>query len=287
MTGHKYILSKQTQWAKNNRLKLIGSQNNRGLPHYTSKLNDNLFSPLLPETRASFSKGDGKELGTGKIPGKMQAIHSSSAIGVNVFQYWKVISKVNVIASACEFCNKNSNISIDIKFEDKYPIHDSLSFSPNIDVVIYNKPETKIKRFAVECKFSEAYGAYKHGGLKNKYIELNEIWKGLPNLRAFAKSISPQDNKYKHLHPAQLVKHILGLKRQFNKDGFRLLYLWYDVLGEDGKRHQDEIDQFINITKKDKIKFHALTYQELIIKMASQLRNSHKEYIKYLTGRYL
>jgi hypothetical protein len=59
------------------------------------------------------------------------------------------------------------------------------------------------------------------------------------------------------------------------------------VLGEDGKRHQDEVNQFIKITKKDKIKFHALTYQELITKMASQLRNSHKEYIKYLTERYL
>jgi hypothetical protein len=90
-----------------------------------------------------------------------------------------------------------------------------------------------------------------------------------------------------HLHPAQLVKHILGMTRQFGRDGFRLLYLWYDVLGEQGKRHQDEVAEFAKVTAEDGIMFHSLTYQELIARLSDQLRANHGEYIQYLTERYL
>ena len=77
------------------------------------------------------------------------------------------------------------------------------------------------------------------------------------------------------------------MKRQFGRGGFRLLYLWYDVLGEQGKRHHDEVAEFAKVAEKDGIKFHSLTYQELIVKLASQFRLSHQEYIRYLTERYL
>jgi hypothetical protein len=41
---------------------------------------------------------------------------------------------------------------------------------------------------------------------------LDDLWTDIPNLRRFAESISPDDNEFIHLHPAQLIKHILGLK---------------------------------------------------------------------------
>lgn len=99
MNGYQYILEKQTQWAKNKGLDLIGSKGNRGRLAYTLKLDDNLFQPLIPEVRSSFESGDGNELGTINQPGKMQAIHSSSALGVNIFQYWKSIASVTMIAA--------------------------------------------------------------------------------------------------------------------------------------------------------------------------------------------
>ena len=287
MNGYQYILAKQTEWAKNRGLNLIGSKVNRGRLAYTKDLDDNFFQPLLPDVRKSFSEGDGGELGSAGFPGKMQAIHSSSALGVNVFQYWKSISAVPVIAAACGFCRRGSEVSCDIQFEEKYPINDSFGFHPNIDVVIHNKPEAKIQRFAIECKFSEAYGSHKHGGLKQKYLDCGDIWDDIPKLRAFAQRISPDDKEFKHLHPAQLIKHILAMKRQFGRDGFRLLYLWYDVLGEQGKCHQDEVAEFAKVAKEDGIKFHSLTYQELITTLANQLRSGHHEYVRYLTERYL
>ena len=217
----------------------------------------------------------------------MQAVHSSSALGVNVFQYWESISAVPVIAAACGLCRRGSNVSCDIQFEEKYPINDNFGFHPNIDVVIHNKPEARIKRFAIECKFSEAYGTRKHAGLKQKYLDCSDIWDDIPNLRAFAQRISPDDKEFKHLHPAQLTKHLLAMKRQFGRGGFRLLYLWYDVLGEQGKQHQEEVAEFAKVTRKDGIKFHSLTYQELIATLANQLRSEHPDYVRYLTERYL
>ena len=282
-----YILTRQIEWAKNQGIELIGSQETRGRLAYTQKLEDNLFQPLLSEVKASFEAGDGSELGSSKAPGKMQAVHSSSALGVNIFQYWKSITQVPLIAAACGLCRKGSNVSYDIRFEEKFPIDEQFRFSPNIDAVILNKPSAQFKAFGVECKFSEAYGGHKHGGLKNAYLDLDGTWEDIPALRRFAERISPEDAEFQHLHPAQLIKHILGLKRRYGLNGFRLLYLWYDVFQEEGKTHRDEVTEFTSAARKDGVRFHSITYQELIAKMARDLRPSHGDYIKYLTSRYL
>lgn len=288
MRAYEYILTKQTQWALNRGIPLIGSKGSRGRPAYIPQLNQNLFEPLEPSVRASFNKGDGSEInGTTNSPAKMQAIHSSSALGVNIFQYWQKNNLVPLIAAACGFCKKGSNVSESIVFEDKYKIGEKFQFDPNIDVVIYNYESVKYKRFAIECKFSEAYGSRRHDGLKKKYIGLGELWDDIPNLYGFAKSISPKDDKFIHLHPAQLIKHILGLKKHFKKHGFRLLYLWYDVLDQEGAVHRNEIEIFSEIVRADEIRFHAMSYQELIAKLSNEYREQHGQYIKYITDRYL
>ena len=219
----------------------------------------------------------------------MQAVHSSSALGVNVFQYWQNIGQVSAIASVCGFCRKGNIVSEKIVFEDKYPVDDNLDKfpkAPNIDVVFHNTDSAQFKRFAVECKFSEAYGSQKHNGLKPAYLELIHLWSDIPSLYEFAKTICPNEN-FTYLHSAQLIKHILGLKRKFGKNGFRLLYLWYDVLGKEGAIHRDEIDRFYGIAKADGIHFNAMSYQELILVLSKEYRQEHAKYIEYLSERYL
>ena len=285
MKAREYILSKQTQWALNNNIKLIGSQKVRGRLAYTNKLEDNLFEPLHPAVRKSFKSGNGGELMG--YPSKMQAIHSSSALGINIFQYWLKVNEIPKIAAACGFCNKNNKSSNNIMFEAKYKISEKFRFSPNIDVVIENSPESKFKVFAVECKFSEAYSSRLHSGLKQRYLDLKNIWKDVPRLRRFAQKISPVDKRFSHLHPAQLVKHILGLKEKFGKNKFRLLYLWYDCMGDESAKHRKEIEEFSRVAKADSVYFHALSYQELIIKLSKEHRDSHSDYIQYISNRYL
>jgi hypothetical protein len=287
MNGYDYILAKQIAWATNRGIPLVGSKVARGRPAYARSLDQNLFQPLQKEVKAQFAAGDGGELGSRGLPGKMQAVHSSSALGVNVFQYWLSNAAVPTIAAACGLCRQGSLVSCDIRFEEKYPIDDSFGRHPNLDVVIHNQQETEIKRFAIECKFSEAYVAHRHAGIKPKYLNIGDIWDDIPRLRDLAEGIFPDDKKFIYLDHDQLIKHILGLKRSSGRSGFRLLYLWYDVLGEQGKLHRDETARFAKVAKDDGIMFHSLTYQELIVRMADQFRSSHGEYIQYLTERYL
>jgi len=285
MNAYEYILSKQTQWALNNNIKLIGSKGARGRLAYTQNLRDNLFEPILPEIKESFKEGDGGELDGS--PSKMQAVHSSSALGVNIFQYWQKINQIPKIAAACGLCNKTNRSCQNIKFETKYQISDRFQFSPNIDVTIENLPKSRFKVFAIECKFSEAYSSRHHSGMDPKYLDLKNIWKDLPILHSLSKKISPEDNRFKHLHAAQLVKHILGLEKKYGKNKFRLLYLWYDCFGHEGSKHREEVEEFTKKAKADNIYFHALSYQELIIKLSKEYRDSHRDYIKYISNRYL
>jgi len=111
MNGYEYILSKQTAWAINSGINLTGSKGNRGRLAYTCNLDQNLFQTLLPDVRKSFAAGDGGKLGSTEFPGKMQAVHSSSALGVNIFQYWKSINAVPTIAAKCGLCRLDSKVS--------------------------------------------------------------------------------------------------------------------------------------------------------------------------------
>ena len=142
-----YILSKQNQWARNSGIELIGSKGKRGKPAYTPTLEENLFEPLSLATIKSIREGDGGEL-TGN-PAKMQAVHSSSALGVNIFQYWQSIKQPDKIAHACRFCQKRTKVSRSIRFEAKYPISIKFRMGTNIDVVIENDPSAKYKVFAI------------------------------------------------------------------------------------------------------------------------------------------
>jgi hypothetical protein len=288
MRGYEYILAKQTSWARNQGLSLVGSQGDRGRPAYLPHLDDNLFEPLLPDVYEAFAAGKGGELGDGGI-GKMQAVHSSSALAVNVFQYWQRVSNPSVIAAACGLCSRESDAPARIRFEvTDYAVNDAFPVPPNIDVVIECGRGSRIAAFGIECKFSEAYGSHRHGGLKPRYLsECSELWSDLPRLSKLASAISPDDDDFKYLHPAQLLKHLLALKRQFGPAGFRLMYLWYDVPGADGAAHRGEIDRFAQSAKEDGVHFHSMSYQELIVKLASSLQREHADYVSYLTGRYL
>jgi hypothetical protein len=288
MKAYDYILSKQINWALNQGIRLTGSKGKKGKLAYTANLDKNLFEPLEPFVRYYFQHGDGSKIfGKDGYPAKMQAVHSSSALSVNVFQYWDRIDQVPIIASVCGFCRSDSAVSVRVVFEEKFTIDPKYRYSPNIDVVIYNTQSARYKAFAIECKFAEAYRGQGHGGLKHTYLKLNDLWADIPTLRMLAESFSPVDDQFQYLHPAQLIKHILGLKKQYGKTGFRLLYLWYDVFGNEGAVHRKEIENFSKFTSSDGVKFHSMTYQELIVKLAKDYRADHPEYIKYLSERYL
>jgi hypothetical protein len=59
---------------------------------YLSALDYNLFQQLSTVAKSAFNRGSGSELlDTPTRPAKMKALHSSSALAVNVFDYWTTV----------------------------------------------------------------------------------------------------------------------------------------------------------------------------------------------------
>lgn len=292
MNGKKYIKAKQRIWGKSEGHKLTGgTKPKKGEKNYVDDIALNIFNQKLSsETLQDFKKGDGNETkDTNTRLAKMKALHSSAALPVNVFQYWQE-KDVSPILYACKLINKRpfnpDALPNDVRFEQKFEISkDKKLFpkSPNLDVVIVNDG----KLFAIESKFTEPYKK-KQKGLSERYTSNKSFWKGIPHLEELANTISPENDKFKYLDAAQLVKHILGLKNTpKRKSGFTLLYLWYDVIGKDGAAHREEIEQFATIAKSDGIKFRHITYQEVIINLSKEYYDGNEEYVDYLSDRYL
>ncbi|MCF6267225.1 MAG: hypothetical protein L3J57_11865 [Desulfuromusa sp.] len=287
MNPREFIIAKQIEWAKNQKINLIGSQGDQGRKVYTTTVEENLFQPLNTQTKSELLAGDGSELlNKANRPAKIQALHSSSALCINIFDYWRNFTDISSIVWACGLTRHNQQMLGTINFEEKFPIDDKFRYSPNIDVVLHPATEKSVKAYAIECKFTEAYSSREHGGLDKKYLDNSPIWQYLSNIKSLAKAISPDDTQFVHLHAAQLIKHILGLNRKFGHGAYRLLYLWYDTFGEAGCKHHQEVGHFAEVARKDGVKFHAITYQDLIINLA-KFRERHEKYIMYLTDRYL
>lgn len=282
MSAGVLIKSKLQLWALRKGIPLIGSKGDKGGKYYTLNRDDNFYLPPSLETVNDFKNANGQEFGNGIDPGKIQALHSSSALAVNFFEYWKASSDKEFLAKGLKIPSKNI---VDIRFEQKYPILNRNHPPPNIDVEIQYEDKNVC---AIECKFTEAYSKRENtNGIQTEYIK-NASWAGLSNLLAFAKSICPTDEINKCLHPAQLIKHTLGLMKEFkDKKKFRLLYLWYDAYGEEGSVHRKELDSFSAIMKNDGITFQSITWQELITSMGTKHFPVHKDYFDYITERYL
>lgn len=288
MNALSYIQARQRAWARATGIEIASSKVGQGAPNYTLTSADNLFIELDETIIAELTAGDGGELTGGESLPKIQALHSSSALGLNVFNYWRSINDPVTIASLLKLVGAQSKAPESIKFEVKFPIADKFEKGPNMDVVIHNRAGEYIHLLAIECKFTEAYGSRKHEHFKTKYFDSDlNIWEGLSHLRNHAELLSVDSDQYEYLDAGQLIKHILGLKRSEGLKGFKLMYLWYDALGVPGATHRAEVERFAEIANQDGVSLYAMTYQELIVRMINQLGPEHDEYVSYLTARYL
>lgn len=318
MTAKDYIELKQKQWAIRRKKDIALTNEDR----YTKVYNDNLFEKTLyGKIKEQFETADGNELN-----GKMAALYSSSALGVNVFQYfYKLLEQgnkeeANKILYALGV-SRDKDIEIkSISFEQK--LHIGNISTPNIDIIITT---TNNKVFAIESKFREPYYYTLSNYLQKKYYDNNDIWNKLEKTKEYidkldecfieiekdiieretsieekeigVKKIFPS---FKRLNAAQLIKHLLGLfndnksiKEYKNnteyKNNIRLIYLYYDVPGNMGEEHRKEIKEFSDFIKKDNIKFTAISYQELIFNLNNLLdkNEENEKYLDYINARYL
>lgn len=244
---------------------------------YVDSLGQNLFVPLSDETRKQFSGGGG-----GELDYKMRALHSSSALAVNVFEYWRVSLRRSALASAI-----GTPCTIDvIDFEHKFPTG-LPGEPPNLDVVLTLADRSIV---AVETKFLEPYHAHTPG-LKAKYFGVEPgRWEryGYAYCEALASQLTAGGATFRWLHAEQLLKHILGLAKDGAEtlNSWELLYLWYEVPGPVANRHRAETDEFARLTAADGIAFRSMTYQDLYAAMRLLAGVEDEPYIAYLGDRY-
>lgn len=104
-----------------------------GRSDYVASLQDNLFlKALLRETEREIDEADGAELRPrGNQPPKVHALLSSSALAVNVFDYWRDKDAVP-LGAAIGTESPIRSLRFEFKCTD-YPVRPR---SPNLDVVL-------------------------------------------------------------------------------------------------------------------------------------------------------
>ncbi len=273
MTSLADMKLKQIRWAQGRGL----DPDEKG---YLPDVESNLFQPLSPASRKSFEDGSGAELvDRPKSAAKMRALHSSSALAVNVFDYW-VGRDCKPLQTALELGTSIESIV----FEAQYPTGLG-GIPPNVDVALTLSDGHTI---GIESKFSEWLSPKKPGKnpFKEKYFPDGEgIWTrlGLPHSQALVESIHSGARHFTHLYAAQLLKHSLGMANMFG-NRFSLCYIYCDWPGQESEIHRREIDEFDHAVGEE-LRFKAVSYQELFA-LLKNVGGVDSGYLGYLQSRY-
>ncbi len=314
MNSNELIREKQRLWATRNGIQL---RIDKYSCSHTLNPDQNVFKGLSESTKKWFMNADGHELEMKDgYPPKMTAVYSSSALCVNVFQYF-IDKKDNpelssALFQSCKLIGQTDKLEVaNMQFECvDYSIKngDYTIATPNIDLVAELTYGTNKRHIIAESKFTEPYSGSHNNFISRKYYTNKDLWTSLDLLDLYkALNIDNIDEtkyntskgieigkcvfSYKYLDATQLLKHLLGASCAFKKDksNIRLVYLWYDAWGTEGACLRDEIEKFRQIVEDNTpIKFRHITYQELIVNLWNKLNyNEHSEYLNYIADRYL
>jgi hypothetical protein len=257
----------------------------RGSSHdtkgYVESLSLNLFQPMSPATEAEFSRGSGGELRANRRANqpKMHALHSSSVLACNVFDYWRT-KDVGLVGEILGVESRIDRLTFEAQFPTGLPGN-----PPNIDVALWL---VSGHVWGIESKFTEPFGAPKTGpAFKDKYFpDGPPVWsdRGLARCASFAIALRDGAIRFRHLDAAQLLKHALGLHAN-HQGRFTLCYLYVDQETPDGKQHRNEITQFHAAVDGD-FPFVPLSYSTFLKGLRGLASRDHDAYFTYLETRY-
>jgi len=243
-------------------------------------LDDNLFEPLSACGRADFEAGDGAELGQSGKRGKLQALHSSSALACNVFDYWRG-RDLKALAQVLRIMDRPCSLRLEGRFRTGLR-----GTPPNLDVVLTGVAGSIT---GVESKFTEPYSPSRtRNRFKEKYFPLEpKLWSQqgrLPSAQALAERLHAGQLTFTYLDAGQLLKHCLGLAA--TGANWNLIYLWYDPGGREAEAHAGEVATFVAALAQDARHFSAVTYQDLFARLEPLLSLDDEGYRTYLAERY-
>ena len=239
---------------------------------YVAAVEYNLLQTMSPEAMAEYASGSGVELDN-----KMRALHSSSALVCNVFDYWRT-NDMQVLQNALDLPSQCT-----LTFEKKLSTG-VRGGKANLDILIILADESVV---GVECKFLEPYSPRKRqGAFSESYFRGRRRWADvdLPWSQAVAENIFAGALTFRYLDAVQLLKHALALARAY-RNRFSLWYFWYEVSSPLEMVHQEEIQRFMELVGSE-VRFRAVSYQELHAKLSSVAAADHSRYLAYIGNRY-
>lgn len=275
------LVKKQlSDWAREKNIDING----RGYIAGSSKkaINANLFGGLDKKSEEEYGAGKGSELkGKRAQSPKMAALHSSSALACNVFQYWRRIEYYDIITQALGFGTGYDNL----KLESVHKIDRKPGTPPHLDVEIFGVED--ILPLAIESKYLESYEEKdkKKIPFKEAYFTVKDMWDGYEKCRKLAQEINDEHDLFRYFDAPQILKHMLGLYHSYGKHKFVLMYLWYKIDSQEAENHEQEIDFFKGRIASE-FDFRVMTYQELFEKIRNLCGKLHSDYISYLKNRY-
>ena len=268
MQAEQDIRDVQIAWAKSQGLSI----DDKG---YVDHVDANLWKPLSAHARAAYERGAGSEL-----QGHMKALHASSVLVVNFFDYWTERPKAPLLSAL----GIDADDIQSLDFEARFPTGLG-GTPPHLDIAITLGSGAVI---GIESKFTEYLSLSTRGksSFEPTYFPpTGGLWasKGLPACQTLAEELHAQEHQFEFLDPWQLLKHALGLAASSGPD-LSLWYLYYDCLGQRSDAHKREIQTFANRVG-DEIRFKALTYQEACHGLEASGQTS-SDYWDYLRTRY-
>jgi hypothetical protein len=263
------VVQQQTRWATD---KGLTTKN-----EYLMSLADNLRQELSSDARRDFERGSGGELRERGIrPPKMHALRSSSALSVNVFDYWRSRDP-RPLQRALGLRDRITRVS----FEEQFPTG-LRGNPPNVDVVLTLEGNRYI---AIESKFTEWLTPRERTIHPKYFANGTQAWVNakLPKCQALALAFRDAA-PFRFLDAPQLLKHALGIGRT-KRGHHELWYMYFDWKGPESELHALELARFSEIVGSE-IRFRALSYQQLFTRLATTVTPRDAAYMDYLTGRY-
>ena len=262
------IKTAQIAWANSNDIPV----DSRGYVHV---LESNLWKPLSAHAREGFERGAGSEL-----TGHMKALHASSALVANFFDYWTERDTAPLLSAL----GVDASEAASLDFEAQSPTG-LLGTPPHLDVAINFSSGGGV---GLESKFTEHLSRSTIGKSKFEPAYLPKsggLWaaRGLPTCQALAEELNDQKHRYEFLDPWQLLRHALGLATVLGNE-FSLYYLYYDCVGDRSETHKTEVRRFADRVGEE-LRFKALTYQEVYARLRAS-GQAETDYLDYLGARY-
>lgn len=275
MASRRLLLRQQRRWARRAGLTVDAAG-------YLPAVSDNLRQPLSAAALADFTARGAAEFHNGeRHAARMRAVHSSTALGVNVFDHWNTADPAP-LAPALKLPASVQRLS----FEPHLPT--AAGGNPaNPDLIIELASGGLV---AVECKFSEWLVPKRRCGgvFHERYFPPGPgIWRqaGLPACQALADELQSGSEYFRYLEADQLLKHALGLKAAGTRSR-ALIYLYFEWPGRIGLAHRQELQRFADRTGVE-AEFSSVTLQALIAGLAGSTVSVEAGYLDYLQARYM